>query len=49
MKFFNEIWLKVGKHEYTYIFEIKFEKKKFCVKMAAKTNFVTLHKNANLC
>ena len=27
MEFFNEIWLKVGKHEYIYIFEIKFEKK----------------------
>ena len=26
MEFFNEIWLKVGKHEYIYIFEIKFEK-----------------------
>ena len=28
MKLFNEIWLKVGEHEYIYIFEIKFEKKK---------------------
>ena len=27
-KFFNEIWLKEGEHEYIYIFEIKFEKKK---------------------
>ena len=28
MVFFNEIWLKVGEHEYIYnIFEIKFEKK----------------------
>ena len=26
MKFFNEIWFKVGEHEYIYIFEIKFEK-----------------------
>ena len=26
MEFFNEIWLKVGEHEYIYIFEIKFEK-----------------------
>ena len=24
---FNEIWLKVGEHEYIYCFEIKFEKK----------------------
>ena len=48
MEFFNEIWLKVGEHEYIYIFEIKFEKK-FCLKMAAKTSFVTLCNNANLC
>ena len=27
-EFFNEIWVKVGEHEYIYIFEIKFEKKK---------------------
>ena len=27
MEFFNEIWLKVGKHEYIYIFEIIFERK----------------------
>ena len=27
MEFFNEIWFKVGEHEYIYIFEIKFEKK----------------------
>ena len=26
MEFFNEIWLKVGEHEYIYTFEIKFEK-----------------------
>ena len=26
-EFFNEIWVKVGEHEYIYIFEIKFEKK----------------------
>ena len=24
MEFFNESWLKVGEHEYIYIFEIKF-------------------------
>ena len=36
MNFFNEIWLKVGEHRYIYIFEIKFEKKLFCLKMAAK-------------
>ena len=33
-EFFNEIMLKVGEHEYTYIFEIKFEKKKICLKLA---------------
>ena len=27
-EFFNEIWLKVGEHEYIYIFEVKFELKK---------------------
>ena len=27
MEFFNEIWLKVGEHEYIYIFEIKLKKK----------------------
>ena len=27
-EFFNKIWLKIGKHEYIYIFEIKFEKKR---------------------
>ena len=26
MEFSNEIWLKVGEHEYIYIFEIRFEK-----------------------
>ena len=26
MESFNEIWLKLGKHEYIYIFEIKLEK-----------------------
>ena len=50
MEFFNEIWLKVGKHKYIYIFEIKFEKKKiFRLKMEAKTSFVTLRDIANLC
>ena len=49
MEFFNEIWLKVGEHEYIYIFEIRFEKKLFCSKMVAKTSFVTLRNNANLC
>ena len=28
MEFLNELWLKVGEHEYIYIFEIKFEKRK---------------------
>ena len=40
-KFFNKIGLKVGEHKYIYIFEKK--------KMAAKTSFVILHNNANLC
>ena len=31
MEFVNEIWLKVGEHEYIYIFEIKFQKKKYYV------------------
>ena len=30
MEFFNEIWLKVGEHEYIYIFWNKFKKKLFC-------------------
>ena len=38
-KFFNEIWLKVGEHEYIYITEITFKKKLFRFKMAAKTIF----------
>ena len=38
-EFFNEIWLKVGEHEYTYIIEITFLKKLFHLKMAAKTIF----------
>ena len=50
MEFFNEIWLKVGEYEYVYNFEIKFEEKKiFCLKIVAKTSFVTLRYNANLC
>ena len=48
-EFFNKIWLKVGKYEYIYICEIKFGKKKYCLKIAAKTSFVTLSNNANLC
>ena len=38
-EFFNEIWLKVGEHEYIYITEITFWKKLFRFKMAAKTIF----------
>ena len=34
-------------YEYIYIFEIKFEKKYFVQKIAAKTSFVTLHNNAH--
>ena len=49
MELFNEIWLKVGEHEYIYIFTIRFIKKKLvCLKMAAKTSLVTLRYNANL-
>ena len=48
MDFYNEIWFKVGEHEYIYIFEIKVEKK-ICLKMVTKTSFVTLCNNANLC
>ena len=47
--FFNKIWLKVEEHECIYIFEIKSLKKIFCLKMTAKTNFVTLRNNAHLC
>ena len=38
MEFFNEIWLKVGEHEYIYIFEIKFEKK-YSVKNGSQNKF----------
>ena len=48
MELFNEIWLRVREHEYINIFEIKFEKI-FCLEMMAKTSFVTLRNNANLC
>ena len=47
-EFFNEIWLKVEEHEYIYIFKIKFTKKNFCLKIAAKTSFMTLRNNAKL-
>ena len=40
---------KVEEHEYISIFEIKFDKKIFCSKTAAKTSFVTFRNNANLC
>ena len=49
MEFFNKIWLKVGEHECIYIFKINLKKKLFCLKLAAKTSFVTLCNNANLC
>ena len=48
-EFFNEIWLKVGEHEYIYITETTFKKKLFRFKMAAKTFFLILRNNANLC
>ena len=52
----NKIWktifpkkfLEVGEHEYINISEIKFENKNILFRMAAKTNFVTLHNNADL-
>ena len=39
MEFFNEIWLKVEKHEYIYIFEIKFEKKNILFKNGSQNTF----------
>ena len=36
-KFVNKIWLKVGKHKYSYIFEIEFGKKLF--KNSQQNNF----------
>ena len=36
---FNEIWLKVGEHEYIYIFEIKFEKKNILFKNGGQNKF----------
>ena len=38
-EFVNEIWLKVGEHDYINITEITFEKKIFRFKMAAKKFF----------
>ena len=38
MEFFNEIWLKVGEHEYVYIFEIKFETN-YCLKNGDQNKF----------
>ena len=35
---FSEIWLKVGEHEYIYIFEIKFEKKKILLLKSGDQN-----------
>ena len=39
MKFFNEIWLKVGEHEYIYINEITFEKNYSVLKWRPKHVF----------
>ena len=39
MEFFNEMWLKVGEHEYIYIFEIKFEKKSILFKNGGQKKF----------
>ena len=43
------MWLKEGEREYIYITEITLKKKLFRFKMAAKTIFLILHNNANLC
>ena len=41
---FNEIWLRVGEHEYIYITEII-----FFFKLFGLNNFLILRNNANLC
>ena len=46
--FFNEIWLKVGKHEYIYIIEITLKKNDSVLKWG-QNNFLILHNYANLC
>ena len=48
MEFSNEIWLKVGEHEYIYICEIKFEID-ILFRNGGQNKFVTLRNNANLC
>ena len=50
-EFFSKIGLKVGKYGYIYInlWNKIWKKRLFCLKMVAKTSFVTLHNNANLC
>ena len=45
-EFFNEIWLKVGEHEYIYITEITF-KKAIPFKDGGQNNFLILCNNAN--
>ena len=40
---------QVREPEYIYNFEIKLEKKIFCVNMVAKISFVILRNNANSC
>ena len=47
-EFFNEIWLKVGEHEYIYITEITFLKNYSILKWRPK-QFLILRNNANLC
>ena len=47
-EFYNEIWLKVGEHEYIYITEITFEKN-YSVLKWRQNNFLILCNNANLC
>ena len=48
-EFFDETWLKLKEHEYLNNFLNKIWKKKICLKMAAKTSFVTLRNNARIC
>ena len=38
-EFFNKIWFKIEKHEYIYIFEIKFEKMIIMFKTGGQNKF----------
>ena len=48
-EFFNKIRLKIGEHEYIYIFENKFQLKVILFKNGAKTSFLILGDNATFC